>query len=179
MVKVIISYTKGFFMVRFITSLIAGLSVLTLVSLLLFTANPPAWPEPENLQMLILSLLLQAYNGILSPISFEGTGLAIFGAWALSSAIAGLIAGRPSSSIKLMLTMPSIVILSWAMLSIAVFSSIYGSQHWLMMIDSAIKNIVIFQPLSFIMVYLITLVFSSVSGFLASIFFREDESQVL
>ncbi len=170
-------------MVRLIASFIIGMAMLTLTSVALFTGHSPSWPEPVNFQLLVLSVLLQAYTALLAPLftGFMGSseGLTCVIVWAAASALAGLVAGKFSASLKLSLLIPSSVILSWLSLTGLVFAEVYGHQFWLVKVNAFIENFILPHPLNLVIPYLIVLAFSGVFGFLSSIFLTRKETIVV
>ncbi|MEM0204992.1 MAG: hypothetical protein QXP86_02260 [Nitrososphaerota archaeon] len=170
-------------MARLIAGFIIGMATLTLASVVLFTGHSPSWPEPENFQLLVLSLLLQAYTALLLPLSTgfisSSEGLVCFMIWAVASALAGLVAGKLSSSVKLSLLMPSSIILSWLGLTGVVFADVYGPQFWLVKVNTFIENLIPPQPLNLMVPYLVVLAFSSVFGFLSSTLLTRKETAVV
>lgn len=170
-------------MVRLIAGFIIGMATLTLASVILFTGHSPPWPEPENFQLLVLSVLLQAYMALLAPIftgfTGSGDGLTCFIIWAAASALAGLIAGKASASVKLALLIPSSVILSWLCLTGIVFADIYGPQFWLVKVNAFVENLVSSHPLNLVTPYLLVLAFSGIFGFLSSTLLTRKEVVVV
>jgi len=168
-------------MSRLMAGIIVGMAILTGASVALFTASSPSWPEPEGVQSLTLSVLLQAYTALLVPLFdgfTSGEGLLIFAVWAAASAFAGLTAGKLSTSIKLALIMPSIVILSWFGLLAIVFAEVYGPQSWLVEINFFLENVAMYRPLNLLVPYLLVLAFSGTFGFLSSAFLARKETVV-
>ncbi|MCS7135875.1 MAG: hypothetical protein RMJ14_03995 [Nitrososphaerota archaeon] len=167
-------------MVKLIAGFIMGMATLTLASVVLFTGHSPSWPEPASFQLLVLSVLLQAYTALLTPLftGFMGSseGLMCLLIWAAASAISGLIAGRLSASIKLALLIPSSTILSWLGLIGMVFMDVYGPQSWLVKVNVFIEDLIPPHPLNLMMPYIVVLVFSGIFGFLSSIFLAREET---
>ncbi|MEM2910235.1 MAG: hypothetical protein QXO01_04125 [Nitrososphaerota archaeon] len=167
-------------MSRLIAGLIIGMAILTMTSVAFFTGSTPSWPEPEDFQSLTLSVLLQAYTALLMPL-FAGVingneGLAIFAVWVAASSLAGLTAGKLSTSIKLALIMPSFVILLWFGLTAVVFAEVYGPQSWLVEINAFLERIAAYRLLNLLVPYLLVLAFSGVFGFLSSAFLARKKT---
>lgn len=99
--------------------------------------------------------------------------------WAAASALAGLVAGKLSASVKLSLLMPSSIILSWLGLTGVVFADVYGPRFWLVRVNTFIENLIPPQPLNLVTPYLVVLVFSSVFGFLSSTLLARKETVVV
>ncbi|MCL7385524.1 MAG: hypothetical protein LZ158_04090 [Thaumarchaeota archaeon] len=167
-------------MARLIAGFIIGIATLTLASVVLFTGNSPPWPEPASFQLLILSVLLQAYTALLAPMFTGfvsgGDGLICLIIWAVASALAGLIAGKLSASIKLALLIPSSIILLWLGLIGVVFSEVYAPQFWLVKVNTFIENLIPPHPFNLVTPYLIVLVFSGMFGFLSSTLLTRKET---
>jgi hypothetical protein len=167
-------------MARLIAGFIIGIATLTLASVVLFTGNSPPWPEPASFQLLILSVLLQAYTALLAPMFTGfvsgGDSLICLIIWAVASALAGLIAGKLSASIKLALLIPSSIILLWLGLISVVFSEVYAPQFWLVKVNTFIENLIPPHPFNLVTPYLIVLVFSGMFGFLSSTLLTRKET---
>jgi len=170
-------------MARLIAGFIISMATLTLTSVVLFTGNSPPWPEPTSFQLLVLSVLLQAYTALLAPLSTGfgggGEGLICLAIWAAASALAGLTAGKLSASIKLALLIPSFTILLWLGLTGVVFSEVYAPQFWLVKLNAFIENLVLPHPFNLVMLYLVVLVFSGTFGFLSSTLLTRKETVVV